>query len=56
MVRVRLTRLGPRSSLSFTTTCAYYVDGNTARPIPAGAQATVDAIGGELVPDGGRRA
>ena len=48
MVRVRLTRLGPRSSLSFTTTCTYYVDGNTARPIPAGAQATVDVIGGGL--------
>ena len=48
MIRVWLTRLGTRSSLSFTATCAYYVDGNTARPIPAGAQATVEAIGGEL--------
>ena len=48
MVRVRLTRLGARSSLSFTTTCAYYVDGNTARAIPAGAQATVEATGGQL--------
>ena len=48
MIRVRLTRLGSRSSLSFTPTCAYYVDGNTARPIPAGAQATVEAVGGEL--------
>ena len=48
MVRVRLTRLGTRSSLSFTTTCAYYVDGNTARAIPAGAQTTVEASGGQL--------
>ena len=48
MIRVRLTRLGSRSSLSFTPTCAYYVDGNTARPIPAGAQATVEIVGGEL--------
>ena len=48
MIRVRLTRLGSRSSLSFTPTCTYYVDGNTARPIPAGAQATVEAVGGEL--------
>ena len=58
MLRVRLTRLGSRSSLSFTTTCAYYVDGNTARPIPAGAQATVDAVGGELflTVDGARTA
>ncbi len=48
MVRVRLTRLGSRSSLSFTTTCAYYVDGNTARAIPAGAQTTVEASGGQL--------
>ena len=48
MVRVRLTRLGSRSCLSFTTTCAYYVDGNTARAIPAGAQTTVEASGGQL--------
>ena len=48
MIRVRLTRLGSRSSLSFTPTCTYYVDGNTARPIPAGAQATVEIVGGEL--------
>ena len=48
MVRVRLTRLGSRSSLSFTTSCAYYVDGNTARAIPAGAQTTVEASGGQL--------
>ena len=58
MIRVRLTRLGSRASLSFTATCAYYVDGNTARPIPAGAQATVDAVGGDLflTVDGARTA
>ena len=48
MVRVRLTRLGTRKSLSFTTSCAYYVNGNTAHAIPSGAQATVELAGGEL--------
>ena len=48
MVRVRLTRLGTRQSLSFTTSCAYYVNGNTAHAIPSGAQAMVELAGGEL--------
>ncbi len=48
MIRVLLTRLGTRSSLTFVPSCAYYVNGNTDFPIPAGTSATVSVADGAL--------
>ena len=48
MIRVKLTRLGTRQSISFRTNCAYAIGGNTDRRIPSGANCTVTLSGGGL--------
>ena len=48
MIRVKLTRLGTRQSISFRTNCAYAIGGSTGRRIPSGANCTVTLSGGGL--------
>ena len=48
MIRVKLTRLGTRQSISFRTNCAYAIGGSTDRRIPSGASCTVTLSGGGL--------
>ncbi|HIU33541.1 MAG TPA: SpoIID/LytB domain-containing protein, partial [Candidatus Pullichristensenella excrementigallinarum] len=48
MIRVKLTRLGTRTSITFTPNCAYYVNGNSSQKIPSGQSATVSLSGGQL--------
>ncbi len=48
MIRVKLTRLGTRQSISFRTNCAYAIGGSTGRRIPSGANCTITLSGGGL--------
>jgi len=48
MIRVKLTRLGTRQSLTFKTNCAYSIGGNSSKVIPSGASCTVALSGGGL--------
>ena len=48
MIRVKLTRLGTRQSISFRTNCAYAIGGSTGRRIPSGANCMVTLSGGGL--------
>jgi len=41
MIRVKLSQLGSRASISFKTTTAYYINGNTNQKIASGQSATV---------------
>jgi len=47
-VRVKLTRLGSNSKISFTAGCAYVLSGNGKMNIPAGASVTAEASGSSL--------
>ena len=48
MIRVKITRLGSPTSVSFTTGCDYYVDGDLAVKIPSGSKVTVNVSGANL--------
>ena len=48
MIRVRLTRLGTQSAISFTTSCGYVLSGDIPLNIPANSTVTVTAEGDEM--------
>jgi hypothetical protein len=49
MIRVKLSRLGARTSITFKTTTAYYINGNTNQRIASGQTATVSISGEALL-------
>ena len=49
MIRVKITRLGSPESITFTTSCDYYVDGDKAARIPSGSKVTVKVSGTNLL-------
>ena len=49
MIRVKLTRLGAPSSITFETTCDYYVYGHPEMRVSAGQKVTVSAVNGAAV-------
>ena len=49
MIRVKLSQLGSRASISFKTTTAYYINGNTNQKIASGQSATVSISGASLL-------
>lgn len=48
MIRVKLTRLGSRSAITFDANCDYYVQNGSSLRIPAGSRVTVSASGSTL--------
>ncbi len=53
MVRVKLTRLGSPTSVTFTTSTAYYINNDSSRKIGSGSVVTVTLSGGKLTLKGG---
>ena len=49
MVRVKLTRLGSPTSITFTTGCDYYIDADATTKIPGGSKVTVSLSGTNLI-------
>ncbi len=53
MVRVKLTRLGSPTSITFTTSTAYYINNDSSLKIASGSVVTVTLSGGKLTLKGG---
>ncbi len=49
MVRVKLTRLGSPTSITFTAGCDYYIDADSTTKIPGGSKVTVSLSGTSLI-------
>jgi len=49
MIRVKITRLGSPTSITFTTGCDYFVDGDRSVRIPSGSKVTVTISGSSLL-------
>lgn len=53
MVRVKLTRLGSPTSITFSTSTAYYINNDSSRKIASGTVVTVTLSSGKLTLKGG---
>ncbi len=53
MVRVKLTRLGSPTSITFSTSTAYYINNDSSRKIASGTVVTVTLSNGKLTLKGG---
>ncbi len=49
MIRVKITRLGSTNSITFKTSCDYFIDGDKAACIPSGSSVTVKVTGANLI-------